>query len=251
MKRSLAAVLLLGVLVGSALAQDELIPPKRSSAAKVGALGGYTTGWLFLDAGPINSFLTGGGAAELSTGGVFLQGGSGAAYIMVVKNLRVGGIGMSGHSSSSVLDPATGITRSAKLTAGFGGVSIEYVVPIVPRFDLVGGIMLGTGGIDLELRKETGAAVSWTGEQNTLKDNTLTTTGSTLRTLQSKFFVYVPSINFEYAFLGWVGIRVGASYVGMSSPSWKLNDNYSLSNVPSEVSGKGVMLNAALLIGTF
>ena len=249
MKRGLVIVVLASLMMSSAMGQDEIIPPKRAAAAKVGAVAGFTTSWLFLDAGPINTFLSGAGAGPLKTSGVFMMGGSGAAYIMVVKNLRVGGAGTSGSISSSLLG-SDGVRRDAKLKAGYGAVSIEYVLQIVPHLDLVGGLSIGSGGIDLELRKDNGAQASWTGEQSSLKDTPISTTGNSLRTLQGSFFIYSPSVNIEWAILGWAGVRVGVSYMGMTSPSWKVDGNYALSNVPSDVSGKGWMLNGALIIGT-
>ncbi len=245
----LAGALLL--LTTFAQSQEEPIPPKRSQMAKVGAVGGFTTSLLFMDMGPINDFLNGAKMGRpFSNSPVFLDGGAGSAYIMIIKNLRIGGIGMGGSSTTSVLDPATGIRRDATVKAGYGAVSFEYVVPLLQRLDLVGGLQLGTGGIDIVLHKSNGAPISWTGEQSWLgSDNT--TPGTTTQTLAGKFFIWIPSVSLEYAFLGWAGVRVGASYLGMSSPSWKLDSNDDLLNVPSAISGKGWTVNVALLVGTF
>jgi hypothetical protein len=252
MKRSLTVMLFALIVFSTAPAQeDQIPPPRRAHPAKVGAVGGFTTGLLFLDAGPINTFLSGGKAGNLSTGGVFLMGGAGSAYIMVLRNFRVGGVGMSGSISSSVLDAATGVRRDAQLKAGYGAVTIEYALPLIDRLDLIGGLALGTGGIDIILRKSNGAQSTWNGEQASLGGTDVSATGNITRTLSGKFFVWVPSVNLEYAFLGWMGVRVGVSYVGMSGPSWKVDSNYDLLNVPSSVNGKGWMVNLGLLVGTF
>jgi hypothetical protein len=63
--------------------------------------------------------------------------------------------------------------------------------------------------------------------------------------------VWVPAVNIEYGILGWLGVRLGASYVGMSAPSWTVDDQYDLLGVPSKVSGKGFMVNMGIFIGTF
>ncbi len=252
MKRSLCIALLVLTTGVTAFPQEEpLIPPKRGNTAKVGAVGGFTTQWLFMDAAPVNTFLTGAGAASLNTGGVFLYGGAGSAYIMIVKNLRVGGIGMSGSISSSSLDQVTGIRRDAKMTAGYGAVTLEYAIPVMQHVDVLVGLALGKGGIDLQLRKSNGTPDTWESEQAALKSDQLTTTGNVTRLLTSRFFVWSPSVSVEYAFLGWMGVRVGASYLGMSSPAWQADGNYDLLNVPSPVSGKGWTANLALLVGTF
>ena len=244
-------MLLVLAMISCAFAQDEVIPPPRQSkVAKVGAVGGFTTGWLFLNAGPINQFLKAGNAAAVSGGGVFLKGGSGAAYIMIIKNFRVGGMGMSGSVSSSVYDAVTGVRRDANVKAGFGAVTLEYALTVLPRVDVIGGLALGTGGVDILLQKSNGTMSTWDTESAAMQGTPLTTTGNLSRTLTSSFFVWIPTVNVEYAFLGWVGARVGVSYLGMSSPSWTVDSQYSLLNVPSDVSGKGWMINLALIVGT-
>ena len=145
--KNLASLLLMLALIASlGLAQEEPIPPRRTRAMKFGALGGFTPGWLKLDVGPVNDFLQAGKGAALSSDGMILLGGAGAAYIMVVPNLRIGGWGMSGSLKSTSLEEATGIRRDAELNAGFGGVTVEYVFPIVERLDVAVGAMLGGGG---------------------------------------------------------------------------------------------------------
>jgi hypothetical protein len=252
MKRCSIIVVLTLIAFSAVVAQeDQIPPPRRAHPQKVGALGGFTTGWLFLDAKPINSFLTGGKAGSVSEGGVFLMGGAGSAYIMVVRNFRVGGVGMSGSVSSSALDPATGVRRDAQLKAGYGALTFEYVVPLIERLDLIGGLAVGTGGIDIILRKSNGTQSTWNGEQASLGLTDISSTGNITRTLSGKFYVWIPSVNLEYAFLGWLGLRAGVSYVGMSGPSWKVDDNFDLLNVPSGVNGKGWMINLGVLVGTF
>ena len=54
---------------------------------------------------------------------------------------------------------------------------------------------------------------------------------------------------FEYALTGWFAVRLGASYVAMLAPTWKVDSNYDLLGVPSNVNGNGFMVNLALLSG--
>ncbi len=242
-------------------AQDEPIPPKRSHMVKVGLFGGLTPGMIFPNVKPINDFLQAGGAAPLKTNGVFMLGGAGAAYIMIVPNLRVGGVGMSGSISSTSLDAATNILRDVQLKIGYGGLTVEYVVPIFEHLDFAFGTMLGGGGMDLTLRKSNGGSNTWTGEQGYLgaAGNVFTASGAELgsppnnvtRILTGSFYIIVPSVAFEYALTGWFALRLGASYVGMVAPTWKVDSNYDLLGVPSNVNGNGFMVNLGLLVGTF
>ena len=104
MKRLLILLVLASLAAPLVTAQDEPIPPKRSRMAKMGLFGGFTPGYLMMDVKPINSFITAGRGAALKEGGVFMTGGAGAAYIMVLQNVRVGGMGMSGGLKSTSLD---------------------------------------------------------------------------------------------------------------------------------------------------
>ena len=250
MKRAFVAMLLTVLVLSVSFSQEDPIPPKRSKAAKIGGLGGFTPSLLFVDVKEINSFLQAGSAAPLKNDGVFLTGGAGAAYIMVVPNLRVGGMGMSGSIKSTSLH-GSGLRRDVELSVGFGGMTFEYVVPVIERLDVAFGAMLGGGGIDLTLRKNFGGQNTWKSEQGWLGDPGNLSNSTTTQRLNGVFFVFLPSVNFEYAVLSWVGIRLGASYVGMAAPSWKVDDEYELLGVPSNVSGRGFMINAGLFVGTF
>jgi len=252
--KTLVLILLLGMSVPSVFAQEEPmapIPPKRTHAAKVGAFGGFTPAWLGIDVAPINAFLKPAGGAPLKENGVFLTGGAGAAYIMLVPNVRVGGVGMSGSIRSTALN-AAGVRRDAELHVGFGGVTVEYVLPVVERLDVSVGGMLGWGGIDLTLRQDNGRAKTWQQEWDAFRaDDYGGNPGNITRRLSGAYFVYVPTVNVEYAILGWLGARVGGSYVGMTAPSWELDGKHELLGVPADVNGQGFMVSAGLFVGTF
>lgn len=256
MKRCVVMLLLMVTTSICVFAQQEEeppIPPKRSKAGKVGAFGGFTPGWLFVDVKPINEFLVPAGGASLKENGVFLWGGGGAAYIMLLPNLRVGGVGMNGSIQSTRLD-AFGVRRDTELGVGFGAVTFEYVIPVFERLDVAVGTMLGGGGIDITLRQDLGGPKTWGNEWNNYGTGNYQIGGQIKhikQTLSGSYFVWIPSVCVEYAILGWVGFRLGASYVGMSSPSWTVDENDELLGVPSNVSGKGFMINAGLFVGTF
>jgi len=249
--KKLIAMLVTVTIVGSlGLAQEEPIPPKRDKMPKVGLFGGYTPGWLFVDVGPVNEFLLGGKGAPLSDNGVWMNGGAGAVYIMVVKNLRIGGMGAGGGIQSTALEPS-GLRRDAELNIGYGGVTLEYVLPFGQRFDIAAGAMIGSGSTTLTLRRSLKETNSWSGEQLLLLNGTDSSTINVTRRLQGSFVTIIPSLNFEYAVLNWLGVRLGASYVWMFSPSWTVDDKYDLVGVPSGIKGSGFMIHAGLLVGTF
>ena len=251
----MTGILLATMFFSTSQAQDYPIPPKRTSASKVGFFAGVTPGWLQVDVAPLNSFLVAAGGAELKDNGMFLFGGSGAVYIGVVKNFRVGGMGMGGGIASRSVD-GQGIRRDAELSVGIGGITFEYVIPLAERLDVAFGGMVGWGGVDITLREDTGRNLTWDDEwanfgSGNYNDPITGTIGNTSRNLSGSYFVWMPQINVEYAILGWIAVRVGASYLGMNAPSWSVDGKYDLVGTPSDITGAGFMLNGGLFIGTF
>ena len=110
MKRAILILTLLALAAATGFAQDEPIPPKRSKAVKFGFFGGYTPGWVAVDVAPINLFLQ---KTPLKDNGILLHGGAGAAYIMFVPNLRVGGLegGLAGDEEDALLHHHLAVLR--------------------------------------------------------------------------------------------------------------------------------------------
>jgi hypothetical protein len=250
MRNAIRLLLIVATIATTGFAQDDIIPPKRSRMAKMGLFGGFTPSYLMPDLGGVNDFLRAAGAAPLSTNGMVLWGGAGAAYIMIVPNLRVGGMGLGGGITSSIID-AAGIRRDADLHISYGGVTVEYVIPVVERLDIALGTMIGHGGVDLTLRKSNGGTDTWTNEQNQFGQGLTGPSNTMSRVLNGSFWVLTPSLNVEYAVLGWMAIRVGGSYSVTFSPGWRVDGTYDLLNVPGTVNGKGFMINTGLLVGIF
>jgi hypothetical protein len=228
--------------------EEEILPPKRSAAAKIGAAGGFTSSLLFFDAAPLNEILRNTTSAEIESKFIPLYGGQGYGYIMFVKNLRLGGMGMSGTVKTKSLSGST--RRDVELTVGYGGVTVEYVVPLFSRLDITAGILLGGGGMDIKITRDEGMPKIWDDLWNEFGPN-----GSPVneysRTLSGSFFIYQPSLNLEFAILRWLGVRAGVAYLGMGSGSWRLDDKYDVYGVPSSIHGKGWMINGGVFLGTF
>jgi len=252
MKRSVLMLFLFCLASFPLLAQDqqqddELLPPSRSVSAKMGGAGGLTPFYLYMDVGPINEVLRRSNASEFDNGHMLLLGGQGYAYIYVVKNLRVGGMGVSGNMKSRSLMGST--RREVQMKVGFGGVTVDYVIPVVPRLDVALGIMLGSGGVDLTINRDNGTAKVWNDLWSEYGDSLAAEEYT--RKMSGSFFVYQPSMNVEFALLRWIGLRAGVSYIGMAGGSWQLDDKYDIYGVPSSVSGKGWAINAGVFLGTF
>jgi hypothetical protein len=239
------------LIVPSLHAQEEddepLPPPKRAGSVKIGGAAGFTQGILFVNVDPVNVMMRRENLGEFSKDGLLMLGGSLYGYIGLVPNLRIGGSWASGSMKSVTLNGNA--VREVKLSSNYGGVTLDYVVPLMPRLDVSAGVLLGGGGMDLEFSRSYGIAQTW--------DNTWDDFGGTAPVgeyagkLSGSFFVYQPSVTFEVAVLRWLGVRAGASYLGMAGSSWKRDDRFDEFGVPDDVKGKGWMLNGGLYIGTF
>ena len=229
--------------------EDEPVPPRRHAAAKLGGAAGFTQNLLFINLDPINSWISKGLGAPFDKEPIFLYGGQAYGYILVLPNVRVGGMGGSGTIRSQSVDLSSNTTRKVDLSAGFGGVTIDYVIPLIPRVDLSLGTLIGWGGMSVKLTRDQGTPKVW--------DNVWTNFGTApsiseySQTLSGSFFIYQPQANLEVAVLRWLGVRVGVGYMGTIGNSWKLDDNYDLIGVPNDINSHGFMINGGIFVGTF
>ncbi|HLX13369.1 MAG TPA: hypothetical protein VKS81_11205, partial [Bacteroidota bacterium] len=169
------------------------------------------------------------------------------AYILIVQNLRLGGLWGSGTKTSQNVTGA--IERDAELKTGYGGLTADYVFPVTQRLDFTVGTLLGGGSVNLKLTKTTGSPVTW---DSTWADfGSPGPTQSYTRNLTGAFFVFQPNVSAEYAVLRWLGLRVGVGYNETIATNWREDDNYDIVGVPDNVSGRGFMINAGLFVGTF
>lgn len=245
-------LLLVALQVVPLLAQEDqdeeepLPPPRRASAAKIGGAGGFTPLWLFWDTKAFNDVLPP-NVTPFDKSPMLLLGGQGYAYVMLIENLRIGGMGAGGTAKSSTV--AGNVRRDVEIGIDFGGVTLDYAVPIVERLDVVPGVMLGGGSVSIATGRSQIAWKKWDDLWTELRDNK--EVNDVTRKMEGGFFVVQPSVNIEYAVLRWLGVRIGASYVAMMSPSWKVDERFDLAGVPSNIKGNGWMINAGVFAGTF
>src|SRR4030065_2649640 len=84
------------ILSCSLFAQD-----KKYFDAPFGGGGGYTPGCIFVNLDEYNKQLVSFGSGQLSKSGFYTSGGAGFVYIGFVPNLRIGGMGFGGSTSTS------------------------------------------------------------------------------------------------------------------------------------------------------
>ena len=128
---------------------------------RFGAAAGIAPGFVFPNVDPINNHLASIGIPELSKG-IFVYGGGGYAYIMIVDNLRLGGIGLSGSQSTSgnLGQNYFNTNFEVKQSFSFGGLSVEYTLPFINKVALSIGAIIGMGTQTVNVYQNRGG-YSW------------------------------------------------------------------------------------------
>jgi hypothetical protein len=235
MKRLLITVLLLTLTAGSLLAQeeDDYRPNRRQRGGGiVGGGGGVTPTWYFMNTDPLNAALAEKGFPQLSEDGMFLFGGRGYAYIMLIPNLRIGGIGFGG--SVEQRRDQEGLYQSTKLDVGAGGVTIEYVIPF-GRFHIAAGGMIGAGSYTLTMTQAENTAKTWGG----LFPTALETNADRRHVLTSSFLTWQPSLTLEYEIHPFILVDLTGGWYGGSAEEWELDDHVALGDMPDLELGGG------------
>lgn len=252
MKRLISITVLVILATGLALGQDDdstySYRPKRVRA-KVGGAGGFTPGWGLFKFDEINKVLKSSNMPELSGDPMYLAGGEGYGYIMFLKNIRLGGRGVSGTVSASSVDLTTGVKKNVDYRVSYGGFLIDYAVPIAEKLDVALGVTLGGGSVDITMTRDNGKFIQWGGLWNEFgrNDSTINVT----RHLNGSFFTFQPSVSVEYAILQWFQIRMGVTYPYMSNATWKLENDNEILGVPAKLKTDGPVITAGIMFGFF
>ncbi len=217
--------------------------------AKVGGAGGFTPAWGLFNLDAINTTLKAAGMPVLTNQPMYLAGGEGYGYIMFLKNVRVGGSGVTGTLTSTSYDPATNTEKNVDYNVSYGGFLIDYVVPIEDRLDFSVGVTIGGGGIDITMSSDNGTYKQWNALWSEFGNNDSTT--SVTRHMNGSFFTLQPHVNIEYTILRWFQLRVGVSYPYMSGATWKLEGNQTIFGVPGNLKTEGPVINAGIMFGFF
>ena len=255
MKRIIVIAALLTIVALTIFAQDEDSTSDsnsfRRTKSKVGGAGGFIPAWGLFKFDEINKVLKSSGLPVLENRPMYLAGGEGYGYIMFLKNVRMGGRGMSGTISSTMIDPTTNpnTKKSVDYRISYGGFLVDYVMPIGDRLDVSVGLTLGGGSVDITMTRDDNSFKVWNNLWTEFGTNTATK--NTTQHLNGSFFALQPSANIEYAILRWFQIRVGVTYPYMTNASWKLEDDKDLLGVPAKLKPDGPVITGGIMFGFF
>ena len=212
--------------------------------SKFAVAGGVTPLWIVPDFGKINNQIKGFGLEEFSSSGLVAWGGSGYAYIKVVDNVRLGGIGFSGSVNREAV--VNGFNREAVYSLGGGGLTIEYSLPMIRKVALSVGAIIGAGSLEIELYQNN-QSFTWDGIWQGF-DNP---TENYSRILKNSFFTITPTINLDIPFNRLMAFRLGGGYFFTINNDWEVENGREVLGVPSGIKGDSFFIQTGLFLGLF
>ena len=225
--RTLLALLVFSCLIAVPLrAQSDsdsvdLPEPRRGGGGIIGFGGGVSGTMALYNMTDLNSQLAAKQFPALSDKGMFLFGGHGYAYIVLVPNLRIGGMGAGG--SIETIERLAGTYRSSKFATSFGGVTLEYVIPF-KRLHLAFGGMLGGGTRTLTLTQASDRDKHWSGLFDPL--------GDIRHELTQSFFAWQPWASLEWEFHPLAVLSLTGGWSGARNGAWRLDNAFDVQDVP-------------------
>ncbi|MCX6151668.1 MAG: hypothetical protein NTX22_14190 [Ignavibacteriales bacterium] len=208
---------------------------------------GYTPGWIIPNYNGINEKLTNFGVEKFSSAGLFVTGQAGYISIAVIKNVRIGGMGLSGSISHS--GSKDGFYKEAKYSTSMGGLTIEYSIPFIKNVAVSFGAMFGLGNTTLELYQNKGT-LDWNSAWDEVT-NPDEKTQNINRKLSNSFFTITPTLNIDIPFYRFFAFRVGGGYMLALGKNWKADNNQALNGIPSNLNSNALFLQAGIFIGYF
>lgn len=247
MKYGLALILLLLSISGITQAQeedDEYRPSRRDrSGGIIGGGGGISPAWSFINTTVLNTELSAKGLPGLSEDGMFMFGGHGYAYIMVIPNLRVGGMGYGG--SMETRRDNSGRYQSTRLDVSVGGATLEYVIPI-GRLHLAFGGLIGGGSYTMTLTESDNGAKTW----GALFPASPSSAVDSRHELVNSFLALQPTFAVEYELHPFIVAGLTAGYFGTVGDEWELDDNFAMLSMP-KLDMSGAFVRFGLTFGLF
>ena len=228
------------IITSSVMAQDA---SQVGWVSKFGMAGGFTPMYMMPNLDPVKDFASAAGIKDFSSSGLITYGGSGYAYIMIIDNVRLGGIGFSGSRVVS-----SGVDEM-KYAIGGGGLTIEYTIPSIRRIAISPGLILGVGSFDIYASRNNGD-FTWAGLASDINQGVNTTDNFT-RKITNSYYIISPTLNIDIPFNRFLAFRIGAGYQLTIADEWSVDNDQKISGMPSDLNGNSFFIQTGLFIGFF
>ncbi len=216
--------------------------------SKFGVGGGVTATWMFPNYDDINSQLPAFGINEKLSGGLLTWGGSGYVYLMIVDDLRIGGMGFGG--SQSVFSNSSGFNREVKYSLGGGAFTIEYTLPFIKKIGVSIGGMIGGGKLEIDLYQNNDD-FAWQETWNEFNNPDPAVSQNISRRIENNYITLTPTINIDVPLTRFFAIRIGSGYQFTMSESWTIENDKTLNDVPSSLNGDAFYIQTGIYLGFF
>jgi hypothetical protein len=212
-----------------------------SGPSRVGAGGEFSTGYLFADFDAVNRQVARMGIPRLSED-VFVVGGRGYARL---GHLIIGGAGYAGSSESGGIPDCC--ARSTRLEIGYGGV-ILGVAAARPRFEILAGMLLGGGSVEIvrerNSRNVSGWDEAWDDFYKNGPDSVATDELNITSKVTGEFIALEPFVGVKYRLLPFMAVDLSGTYLRaeIGRGEWKL-DGVAIPDSPkSDIGGWSLRL---------
>ncbi len=213
--------------------------------AKFGGAVGFSPVVLFPDYDAVNLKLTSLGLEQLK-GSIYAPGGSGYIYVMIIDNMRLGGLAFSGSQSTEVQNGS--FENQVVYSLNGGGFTIEYTMPFVKKIALSAGLILGGGSLDIQIYQNNNS-FNWDDIWIYVKNISMVTNKS--YKLNNSFYLVSPTVNVDIPINRFIALRGGLGYQFTFGDSWNIANNKELKNVPSNLNGNSFFIQTGIYIGLF
>lgn len=211
--------------------------------ARFGAAGGFSPTLVFPNVDAINLQIKNMGLENLSSKGMLVYGGGGYAYIMLVDNLRIGGIGLSGTQTSSGFN--NGFNKEVKYNYGLGGFTAEYTLPFIKNIAVSIGAIVGVGSSSIEIFQNKNN-FTWNGIWSDVSNNS---SQNIYKKITNTFLTITPTLNVDIPLSRFIAFRIGGGYITSLANSWKADNEQDIGNVPSDLSSSSFFIQTGIYFG--
>lgn len=211
--------------------------------ARFGAAGGFSPTLVFPNVDAVNTQIKVMGLENLSSKGMIVYGGGGYAYIMLIDNLRIGGMGLSGTQTSSGFN--NGFNKEVKYNYGLGGVTVEYSLPFIKNIAVSVGAIIGAGSSSIEIFQNQNN-FSWNGIWNEVNNKT---TQNIYRKISNSFLTISPTLNVDIPLSRFIAVRIGGGYITTFASSWKVDNDQDIGSIPSDLKSSSFFIQTGIYLG--
>ena len=224
----------------------ESTPIREEKVPYFAIAGGFTGTFFFANFSEIDKLIESNfpsmGKERFSGSNIFMPGAEGFTAIGIIQNMRLSFFGTGG--SKTIKSKIADTTRSIDYSVSFNGLSFDYAFVPTRRLAILIGTNLGWGTLSIEYFKTT-SEVNWNEFGENVNPNNFMTRA------ESGIWLIQPHLNIEFAVTPFIALRANAGYSYSIKGDWKLNQNASLKEVPSNVNGNGLYAQFGLFVGLF